>query len=673
MRIPLGNFGQSIAQPAPRERIVPGAYGDSGTGMQKAGDALLHAGNVLLTEEKNQDLALTRAKAANAVLDREVAVKQISGELSQQLADGSVHYDDAPKLYKQRVADLGMPEMAGLDPVTAENFTKGLKRVDFHAENGLTVAIGNAKKADFRTQADGLLDKLGKQSSLPGADPAAINAQADGLDEIGRLAYGGAWSKKKQDWADANWDAHLNQRAMTAAAAGDIKALQELQGAVTAGEFADKLDSNRRNTLVGKLEGYRTSLIQRQEAAAARAQREQERRLKQAEAEFNVFQGIADKGTILAPEYIDRAMRATAGTPYQQGIKMLAQQAQETGGLASQPVTAQQAMLDQIDTRIAQQGRTPELDKRREQVQKVLSGSLGDLKTNGLRAGFERGVIKDIAPLDTSTPEALAASIDNRLVQAQSVSQWAGKPVSPLDGREAEAISGMLESLPPKQWAEAVATLSGKLGPKFSGAVAEQLDARDRPLALAFATSTSQTAKDRYTSELIKKGAIAIKDGAVMKDDKKVTGWKATIASEVDGLFSDQRLATAAKESAYYIAAGFAQENGGSVGGSTLKNAVRLAIDGDIIEHKGKRIPVPAGWSEEDFARGLRNGAAVDIAKQAPDGKVKAGGVEMSANDFAASVSGQELLYAGPRRYAVIVKGRPVVNSAGKPIIIGVQ
>jgi hypothetical protein len=677
MKIPLGDFGHAIAQPGQAARIVPGAFDNGGAGMQKAGDAMLQVGTELLQEQRSRDLALTRAKAANAVLDREISVKTISGEISQQLADGTLHYDDAPKVYKQRVGDLAAPNMTGLDPADAENFDKGLKRADFQGEHMLVGAVAKAKQADFRTQTDGLLDKLGKQASLPGADPSKINAQADGLEEVGKLAYGAAWGKKKQDWVDANWDAHLNQRAMSAAANGDVKALTELQGQITAGDYADKLDSNRRNTIVGKIEGYRTSIIQRADAAAARAAREHERYLKNAEAEFNTFQALSDKGTILAPEYIDRAMRTTSGTPYQQGIKALAQQAQETGGIAAQPVKNQQAMLDQVDTQIAQRGRTPELDKRREQIQKVLTGSQNDLKNNGLRAGLERGVISGLAPLDTSTPEALTASIAKRLEQAGAVSTWAGKAVSPLDSNEAAGVSAMLDALPARQWSQAVATISDKLGPRFAGALAEQIDAKDKPLALAFATASSQTTggavEGRYTSELIKKGAIALKDGAVLKDDKKVTGWKATISQELDGVFPDERLSTAAKESAYYIAAGMAQEHGGNLSGKELKAAVRLAISSDIVERNGKKLPVPAGWSESDLEKGLRNVSPADIAKQAPDGKVLVGGVPMPVADFALTVPGQELLYAGPGRYAVVVKGRPVKNSAGQVITVKVQ
>ena len=368
-RIPLGNFGNAIAQPAPAVRAVPGAYDNGGAGLKQAGDALMQEGAQLLAEERQQALLLTRAKAANAVLDREISVKAIGQDISQQVEAGTLHYDEAPKVLKQRMGELGMPDMTGMDPVTAENFSKGIKRADFHGEGLITGAIQKARQADFRTQTDGLLDKLGKQASLPGADPAKLTEQIAGMDEIGQRAYGAGWAKKKQDWVDGNWDAHLNQKAMTVR--DSLIGIADLEKQITEGQYADKLDSNRRNSIIAKLEGYRTAKIQRDEAAAARAERRAERVLKRAEAEFNTFQALADKGTILSPEYIDRATRMTAGTPYQQGIKMLAQQARETGGLASQPVAAQEAMLTQVDTLIAQRGRTPELDKRREQIQKV--------------------------------------------------------------------------------------------------------------------------------------------------------------------------------------------------------------------------------------------------------------------------------------------------------------
>lgn len=670
-RIPLGNFGNVIAQPAPAVRVTSAAFDNGGSGAQKLGDDVLRISASIADEERQKADALTRARLTNSALDREMAVDNIGREIEQDIAAGKLHYNDAATAYKKRVGDLQTPDLNGVDPVTAENFSRSVKRLDFKGEKHIEGIVGKARQGDMRAQADGILDKLGKQAGLPGTDMATITAQIDGMDEIGRAAYGAAWDKRKQDWKDNSWDARLNQQAM--AVRNDVGGINALQKQITEGEYADKLDSNRRNMLVARLDGYKTSLIQRSEAANARAAREEERRLKKAEAEFNTFQGLADKGTILAPEYVERTLQMTAGTPYQQGVSAIMQQAQANGGIARQPIRQQQAELDRVDAQIAKTGRTPELDKRREQLQKVLNGSQTDLKENGLRAGLERGVIADMAPLDVSTPEAIAGSMAKRLEQAESVSQWAGKAVSPLDAREAEQIKGMLDALPAKQRSVAVSTIAQSAGPRYAGAIAEQLDKQDRALSLAFATAGSQTTSNRYTSELILKGATAIKDGTAMKDDKKVTGWKASIATEVDGAFANEKVSQGVKDAAYYIAAGLAQENGGNLGSADIKRAIRLAVGGDIVERNGKKLPIPAGMDADDFEKRLKAVPKTDILQQAPGGKVRVAGVEMSAEDFAASLPGQDLAVVGQGRYVVMVKGRPVVNTNGQPVVIGVR
>ena len=161
--------------------------------------------------------------------------------------------------------------------------------------------------------------------------------------------YGAGWEKRKQDWRDNNWNDHLTQQAMQVR--DNLQGITDLQKRITEGDYADKLDSNKRNALVGKLDAYRTSLVQRQEAAANRADRLAERHLKQAEAEYNTFQGIADKGTIIDPAYVDVVMKKTAGTPYQAGIASMMQQAAEAGGLASKPISAQQRKEAGVDAK----------------------------------------------------------------------------------------------------------------------------------------------------------------------------------------------------------------------------------------------------------------------------------------------------------------------------------
>lgn len=681
MKIPLGNFGNDIARngPAPvlpgipRAVNIPQGAFSAGEGAQRLGDAGMRVAANLIDEQAQQQAALKRTEAANILLDHEIAVKTVNQEISDQLKTGSLSYKDASEQFKSRMQDIPKPDISGMDPVTAENLARGLKRNEFIANESAGRSIKAAEVADSQGQVDLGLDKLGKLAGMPGADVAAIVAQVHTFDEQGRAVYGKNWEGKKQEFQDKVWFNHATQRVIESR--NSMDGLKALEADLTSkgGALSDKLDTEKKSAIVAKVEIYKTALIQQKDAAEARAAREAERKLHNAEAEYKTFQGMADKGTILDPGYVDRALQATSGTPYQKGIVALAKQVTETGGIAAQPIAAQQAMLDGVDQLIAKNGRSPELDKRREQIAKVVDGSVSDLKEKGLRAGLERGIIAGIAPIDMNSPADMARSISERLKQADVVSRWAGVPVSPLDSHEATGLKSALDMLPPKERSAAVATVAEAVGSKSASAISAQMDAKDRPLGLAFAMAGAKTNWGRYTSELVLKGATAIKDGVVMKDDKKVTGWKATIASEIDGAFPNEQLSSATKDAAYYIAAGLAQENGGSISSSDIKKAVTLAVGGEIIERNGKRLPIPAGMDDGTFEKRLKSVSLDQVAPQITDGKVLAGGVPISAADFVKSLPGQELMYAGNGRYAVIVRGRPVVNAAGKPIIIGVQ
>jgi hypothetical protein len=226
-RIPLGNFGNQIAQPGGRVNVNPAAFTAGAEALQRTAGQVMNVLDQQQAEEQRQQQLLDRAKAANSVLDREMQVDAIHGEISQQVADGTIHYSDAKNAYSQRIQELGAPDVKGLDPVTAENLTKGFKRVEFKGENAIEGLVIKSKTADFKAQTDGILDKLGKQAGLPGSDMATLGKQLDAMDEIGRQAYGAAWDKRKQDWKDNSWDAKLNQQAM--GARNDIKSIDALQ------------------------------------------------------------------------------------------------------------------------------------------------------------------------------------------------------------------------------------------------------------------------------------------------------------------------------------------------------------------------------------------------------------------------------------------------------------
>lgn len=447
------------------------------------------------------------------------------------------------------------------------------------------------------------------------------------------------------------------------AAKNNPKLLTMAEQALASDKFSD-LDPKSRAVFDNQIAGHRLHLAQQAEMQAARAARQQEAALNRARAEFETFQALADKGTVLAPEYIDRVTRATAGTPYQAGIKQVSQQIAAVGGLAAQSIATQQATLDAITGQIAKTGRTPELDARRAQVEKVLNGSRQDLQADPLRAGLERGVITELQPLNlTAGIPGVLQQIATRVQQANTVGQWAGTGVSPLLRSEAEQVATMLGSLAPDTKAQTIATLAQTIGPRQAQALAAQIDTKDRALALAMAAGSSMTTAGRPTSTLILKGQQAVADKAV----KLTPDTQGAIAKAVgDALTGKAREDVI--EAAALIYAGQEAEGGGDI-----KRAVRLAVGGDIIEHNGARVPIAGGMTARDFRDRVAAVKPEALATQAPDGTVMAGGRSIPLADFLASLPDAQLQPAGLGRYYVRAGGAVVTNSQRRPITIEVR
>lgn len=676
-RIPTGQYGTNISfggriAETPRGVAIPQAAMRDDAGAILA-DSAVKALSIVDQGERQRQADANRVQAVTAQATVKNGLNDLLDDMAGGLADGRYDKTKIEADYAERSEKLIEDAVKNVPPGQQELVRASL--IDDHGRGKHTVKklVDKQNTQDIRGGIVGYIEQMQRYGVRGEAERGEAITNVEAFVRATGAQAGMAPAEVEKTVAgfkEGVTYTFLDGRVTNAR--HDKDGLKALAGELSGDKYAE-LDPQKRNALVAKIDVYETALIQRQNALAERAAREAERKLKVAEAEFNTFQAMADKGTLLDAAYVDRAVANTSGTPYQAGIVALAKQAREVGGLAAQTITAQQNTLTAIDQEIATKGRSPALDKRREQVSKVLTASQKDVADNGLRAGLERGVIVEIAPLDTSSPQGIVQTIGKRIEQAEIVSHWAGKPVSPLDASEANALRGMLESLQPKDKSIVVAMLAQTLGPRASVALSSQLDDKDKPLALAFALGGSKTTNDRFASELVLKGAAAIKDGSVMKDDKKVTGWKATIAAELEGVFPDAKLSQSAKDAAYYIAAGIAQEKGGSLNGSDIERSVRLAVGGQIIERNGRKLPVPVGVDADVLEKRLSSVTGDELRRQAPDGKVRAGGVEVDVDGFARTLPGQELIYAGPGRYAVIVRGRPVVNAAGRPIILGVQ
>ena len=674
--IPMGNFGQAVARPGPMATIPRGdAVGQAADRVAQIGGGIV---NDMAAQETKQAMEAKQAAIRVRTLTTLNGTKDQLADLHDQIAngvlDGSVPKEKAEATYNEGVSKTLQGIGADLPDENRQIVMAELGSDAARLGNNVRKVVTQRDRQDVTSGINQTLEYLQRQYAV---DPGKATQQAmDTVDQLGPHSNlsPDQLGKLKQTWKEGTQ--FTTAYTMVSQGRNDRKALDQAETAIVQG-FPD-LDPQKRATLLDRTQAYRLHLDQKDEMAAARAQREAERRLKRAEAEFNVFEKMADKGTVLDPSYIDQAIAATTGTPYQRGIVAMANQARENGGLAAQPITAQRQTLDQVNAEIAQRGRTPELDKRKDAIEKVLRGSESDIDKDPLRAGLERGVITDLKPLDlTKGMPGVIQQLTDRVPLAQRVGVWAGRSVSPMTEDEAAQLKHQLDTLPAKDRSGMVAALAQAVGPQQAQRLATQMDKKDKGLALAFAFAGASTTAGRYTSELVLKGQQAKLDGTSTKNEKqpdvKVAQWSANIASQLDGLFPAQTLTNQTREAALLIAHGLSAEAGGQLREKDLDRAVGFAIGGTIVEHNGRKVPLPAGVDEDMLDKRLRSISPAELTKQAPEGVVRAGGVPVSVEEFTKTLPGQQLMYAGPGRFAVIVGGRPVLNGQGKPILIGVQ
>jgi hypothetical protein len=663
---------------APIQPVKIDAITQPALAVSRAGAAISQIGSDIQAE-RNRSAQQARAAAVDAqsitaLTGGRDQLADLHDSITQGVINGEIPKESAEQIYAEKSREL----LNGVDPRLPQD-----ARVRIVAQLGGDAARYGNRVREAVTQRDRIEVTSGIGTSLENlqrayvTDPEAATAQA--MATVDNLGPHSTLNPEQQAKVKQSWKENTQYTAgygLVTAGRNDRKALDTAEGVITDG--LPDLDPQKRAQLLREVETSRLHLDQKDEMAAARAQREWERRMKQAETSFNVMQGLADKGTLLDPKYVQQAMQVTAGTPYQAGIVAIAQQAKDSGGLAAQPIANQQRILDGINSQIATTGRTPELDRRREQIEKTLNGSLGDIKTDPMRAGLERGVITDLQPIDWSQGvPGLMKQIQARLPGAERVGVWAGQPVSPLTADEADYLKQSLSALAPKDRSNMVAMLAQAMGPQASQGLAAQMDPNDRALAITFGLSGQKTSFNRYTSELIFLGQKAKADGTSTKGEHeaevRAASWQPYITDELGDAFPAQSQNAMVRDAAVFIAHGIAAEQGGSLTKDDMKRAVRMAANGVVADLNGRKVPLPPGVDESMLQRRLKSVSPQELSAQAPGGHVIAGGVSVPLADFTEALPGQQLLYAGPGKYAVIVKGRPVKNASGQNILIGVQ
>lgn len=667
------DLGRRLAEPTQMQRTVDArAFG------APVADAVAAAGAMEIGFEAEQQRRLQadareqeqlwkasqRAKAMDVLQSTQADLAAAHDDFAENIRTGRLAKDKAGDEWgnatKQRIG-------TALEAVPVEyrqQVQRGLEADAARFTRGITKAVAQRNRDDVTASLDSILETEARNY---GRDPAGSAARVDAaLQSLGPSSnYDPAQlGKKAQGWREGAQ--YTTAYAAVTGARQDAQALARLDQQLRDPEFMPSLDPQRRAELTDRVAGYRLHLDQQAELRAARAERAAERHLKKAEAAFNAWQSVADKGTVVSPAFVEATIKDTAGTPYQAAVRTTMEAIRETGGFARQPIAQQTAQLDALDTLIARNGLTPDLAKRREQLQKMRDGSIEAAKKDPLRAGAERGLLPNgvVQPDLSAGIPGLVAQLPALIEQAETVQNWAGPSaqVSPLTPEVSDQLGKALRAMPLDGQEAAVSALTSALPPRQAVALAKQINPNDRPLALAFAAGASMTTEGRTVARLILRGQQVVKDKSIKEEKEAEFGVRASIAKAVGDALSGQDREDAI-DSARLIYLG-KQAAGESV---DYANAVRLAIGGTIVEHNGRRIPVPAGVEIEER---LRAYPAAAVASQTSDGQVYVAGKQVPVAEFVSALPGTQLQPVSRGRYVVRAGGHLVTNADRRPVVI---
>lgn len=673
-RIPQGNFGQAIARPAPQ---VNTATGDPiGRAVQGFTQTAENIGNDMQAmQTRNEQQAMAEELRARDAADRAQALvtmnatkdqlTDLSDEIGQGVLDGSVPKDKAAEVYATKSTKLLSDSATGIPEKHRPIGMAELKATADRFGNGVRKAVTQRDRQDVTAGISQTLEYLQRQYR---ENPSLAQQQAmDTVDQLGphSTLTPDQLVKVKQGWKEGTqyttaFDAitkHQNDKAGLDATQAMLAALPDL-------------DPQKRAGLEARIDIFRQRIDREAQAQAERNARAAERRLNIAEAAWTSSAKLADEGA-LNPVFAQSQLKLMEGTPYADSFRQLLANQAQNGAIASKRPAEVRAAIDAVNAQAARGGLTPELQAHRARLEKVADGQDSAIKNDGaLRAAGRYSVIEAPAPLDMSKGmPGVIAQLQSRLPAAQAAADWSGR-LEVTYPEEAHAIAGQLQLLPAKERAGMVSSIAQVIGPKAAQGLAQQIDSKDRALSLAFAFGGDMTSAGRLTSEIILKGDAARRDGSSTKGEKqpdmKVNQWSAAFAQDLAGVYPNPQAEQQVREAAILISHGLAAENGGTLSTSDIDRALRLAVGGQIIEHAGGKIPIPAGMDESDFTKKLQG---VKIKAQT----VTAAGQAMPAADLLAKLPSLPLMPVSRGRYAPLVGGRPVLDEQMRPIVIEVQ
>lgn len=614
-QIPLGNFAQARVVPeAPQNRVITVDSRGQAQAAQQTADTVQRAALGVLDNINKEDQALARVKASNAVIDREAQIKTIATDLDEQMRTGQLPYEKSEEAYNAAVSKLDPIQTPGLDEAQQGQIGNSLKRVQNGGLESIRASAAKGRILSAQSDLVSRMDMLGKDAAMPGANVEQINARMDAedIDTAGHLAYGEAWTSKKQEFKDNNWTTHATQRVIESRES--IGSLQKLEHDLTAedGFYAKKLDPEKRNQLLNTVSGRIFQVKEHQQRQAEMREMKAERILSQMDRQ-------AATGVPPTPADQQRWKATLSGTSAAGEFNSRMREMTQVQGLLRQPPAVAQQFIDQQRQQMQANGGSVTQQANLDRLQTAVTNNTKLMRENPLSFNAMR-TGADVAPLDvsgiasTEGQQKLGEQIAERFDVVNSVRNAYGPEVNrnPWKPEEQTMLSALIKQADDGTKLQLFGAIAGSSpsGADFAAAIKPLV--ADDPIVTLAGMAQFRGLKGADGTDVPR----TLLAGAKVLTDKSVPLPKDKFFREAFDEHAGASLmpGTPQREQAYLAfkslyagtaaSKGLKYDEGDDLDSKTSQAAFDMATGG-VAERAGARVIKPYGMADDDFNKSV--------------------------------------------------------------------
>lgn len=461
-RIPLGGFGvlggnaqAPVAHSRADTRGIGAEFGALADLAGTAGDVAQGVQQIQAEERRRQqeaDDAFARARVANSLADHELRSRGLVDSLTSRVETGDLDYRELETRFDEEVADLGDPDVAGLDLPDAERVTGAYRRNVEAARLSLRVVGEKARRQEGKSNVVGVLDSMDKLAGDPSADVDKLAERARALRDVWVKAGldPSQFDSTVQSRVDKWWAGHAIRRANLGR--DDAGALAALAKDLTedGGYYSTRLDVDKRNAILGQVLGAQARLENKAAHAADKREADAGRAIN--EMDQQIASGIQ-----ATPEmwvgWLDRAKGTSREAEAQERVK----EEVEVQRVLSLPPSQQDAYVQERRAALLAAGGTVRQGAHLDRIEATVKKTKELMRTAPLlylqqRTGDKIEML-DMGALAQGDVAALAPQIAERMKSLATLRRQTNGEAgnAPLLPQEAQALTTALGGLTPRQ------------------------------------------------------------------------------------------------------------------------------------------------------------------------------------------------------------------------------